>query len=233
MLTNLLAMLMLATSVHASAPNGAHYQTVPTARLVRSARAVLPAKPVSTHASVIGAPKALRVPRGKVSLRAVRPSGHWPRARVAVPVRVLVDGVARGQATIWFAVRAPASGWVFRGDMPADAKVDASDVVTGDFDRARIHSVPVQNMSRLSDMRLKHAVMAGMPVVQGDFEAVPMVDAQSRVEVHLAMGNIRMEVKGQALASGGHGDVIPVLVHGASAPVRARVQSQGVVQVVQ
>ena len=91
---------------------------------------------------------------------------------------------------------------------------------------------PVRDARQIDGMRLRHAVLAGSMVRVGDFERVPDVDRQQRVHVDVALGAIRMQAQGTAIAKGDAGDVVPVLVDGAVSPVRARVTDKGEVEVV-
>jgi flagella basal body P-ring formation protein FlgA len=87
-------------------------------------------------------------------------------------------------------------------------------------------------LQQLGGTRLRHAVLAGSMVRADDFERIPDVDRQQRVHVEVALGAIRMQARGTAIAKGDAGDVVPVLVDGAESPVRARVVDKGEVEVV-
>lgn len=209
-------------------------QSIPDARVVAVARAALPkAVPgTSRTISVIGHPGVVRVPSGTLSIKAQNVEGRWPRARVAVPVRIRVNGKPAAQVTVWFAVREEAQALVFDQDEPKGTPVDRIHAHDRNVDLARARTAPVVTLNSLHGMRLKRAVLAGMPVVQGDFEVTPLVDTQANVDVKVNYGPIHMNAQGTALASGEAGDVIPVLVNGATSPVRARIEARGVVDVI-
>lgn len=213
----------------------ARIRTVDADRIVRAARQALPAAPAGDDTEVtlevIGTPREVEVGGGRIELRAARPAGRWPRARVAVPVRILVNGVLARSETVWFGVRAVRTGLVYERDEPAGTPMRRIHVRKAPIDVARLNGVPLKTAGAPSTERLRRGVREGDAVLGSDFEPIPDVDARANVAVRLQYGAIRMEAKGTAMASGNAGEVIPVLVHGAEAPVRARIQSRGVVEV--
>ncbi len=219
-----------AAITHASPP---HTQTVTTARLVEAARQALPAAGpgLTVTTRVLGVPPDTTVPDGAVRLQAHPVVGRWPRARVAVPVAVLVDGKPARSETIWFAVQALCPAWVYAQDAPAGTEMGKLKVHKASVDIASADGRPVDALAALTGARLKRGVHAGWPLLEGDFEPIPDVDRQSQVIVHVRYGPIRMETLGLALDTGDVGDVVSVLVEGAASPVLAKVAGKGVVDV--
>jgi flagella basal body P-ring formation protein FlgA len=212
-------------------------QTVASARVVDAARSELDAclgedKAVA-QVSVIGKPDDLLILPGQVTIHARRPQGHWPRARVGMPVDVSVNGEVVRSATVWFAISV-------HHDVPgyvADAAIGtaASSLKFGphDEDVAALQGQIIVDPKQLDGMRLRHAVVAGSPVLLEDFERVPDVDRQQRVDVMATHGVIKLQAKGTSIGRGNAGDTVLVLVDGAETPVHARVTDKGVVQVVE
>lgn len=219
-------------AAHAAAPAE---QTIPAARLVGAARAALPG--VASHSgmtlttSVVGTPVDAVVPAGTVALLARAPTGRWPRARVAVPVEVLIDGKVVRNETVWFAVTAKRYGLVYGSDAPIGTPASKLKLSPGEVDVAAADGAAVETAAQLADERLKRGVHAGWPVLENDFEAVPDVDKNARVVVRIRYGAIRMQALATALQAGDIGDAIPVLVEGADAPVQAQVEARGVVDI--
>lgn len=210
-----------------------HTQTVTTARLVEAARKALPAADagLTITTRVLGTPPDTTVPAGSVRLQTHPVAGRWPRARVAVPVVVLVNGKPVRSETIWFAVSALGSAWVYAQAAPAGTTMGQLKVREAIVDIAKADGPPVAKLAVMTGDRLKRGVQAGWPLLEGDFEPVPDVDRQSQVIVHVSYGSVRMETLGKALATGEIGDVVPVLVEGAVAPVSAKVAGKGVVDI--
>lgn len=218
-----------AMAAHAAAPLS---QTIPTARLVEAARASLPAAGEGTITMrAMGTPPDAVVPAGTLRLQTRPLVGRWPRARVAVPVEVLVNGKPVRTETVWFAIEAMQSVWVYDRDAHAGSPADKLKVHKAIVDVAEADGRPVSSLSALANDRLKRGVHAGWPLLEGDFEAIPDVDKQSRVIVHVRYGPIRMETMAMALGAGDVGDVVPVLVEGAASPVQAKVTGKGVVDI--
>ena len=91
-----------------------------------------------------------------------------------------------------------------------------------------------KDLHEIQGMRLRLPVQAGSTVVREDFErgagrrstaADPGPGGLSGIRSH--------EAHGLPLAKGNAGEIVPVLVDNAEAPVRARVIDKGEVQVVQ
>ena len=227
--------LLLAVSLTALASPRAS-QHVAAARIVAAARAQVDARLGSEAATakvrVVGAPADTSVPTGTVSL-AVHPlTGRWPRARVGVPVDVVVDGRVARSATVWFALEVQRKVLSYAADALIGEAAELLKLVPCDVNIAAAQGEPVRDPQQINGMRLRHAVLAGSMARIEDFERVPDVDRQQRVHVELTLGAIRMQARGTAIASGNTGDVVAVLVDDAESPVRARVIDKGEVEVV-
>lgn len=223
-------------AVTASASALPPMQTVAAARIVEAAQAQLDACLGSDQAAaqitVVGKPEDIQVLGGSAVLKARRPEGRWPRARVSVPVDVVVNGAVVRSATVWFAVSVQRDVNAYASDTPIGTAASALTFVSHGADIAALQGSIVTDPHRLDGMRLRHAVLAGSPVVLEDFERIPDVDRQQRVDVTESYGVIRLQAKGTAIGRGNAGDTVLVQVDGAEAPVRARVTDKGVVQVV-
>jgi flagella basal body P-ring formation protein FlgA len=232
--TLLAAMLVMETSTALSRPAS---QTVSAGRIVAAARAQLDQRLGSerdaAQIAVVGQPEDVVAPLGAVALKAHALSGRWPRARVGVPVDVSVNGRIMRSATVWFALTVHEHSLSYGTDVPLGASAGSIKWISQEVDVADMQGQLVKDPHDIEGMRLRHPVLAGAVVVREDFEQTPDVDRQQRVEVRLAIGAIHMQTKGTAEAKGDTGDVIPVLVDAAEAPVRARITDKGVVEVVQ
>ncbi|WP_243040878.1 flagellar basal body P-ring formation chaperone FlgA [Dyella sedimenti] len=216
---------------------GAAAQVVASSRLVETARQALLARLASSageaELSAIGAPEDVRVGPGTVSLN-VRPViGHWPRPRVGVPVDVLVDGHVARSTTVWFALSLHGRVLTYGGDFPIDTMASSVPMQLADVDVAALQDATVAEPAELEGMRLRKPAQAGAPVLKSDFERIPDVDRKQKVSVLVSYGAIRLATHGVANAMGNAGNMVPVLVDGADAPVQARVTEKGVVEVVQ
>jgi flagellar basal body P-ring formation protein FlgA len=182
---------------------------------------------------VVGMPEDMTVPPGTVTLKVHALSGRWPRARVGVPVEICVDGHVVRSATVWFALEVHRQVLAYAADTLVGASAASLKLVPRDVDVAAVQGELIADLSQVEGVRLRHPVMAGTTAVREDFERVPDVDRQERVRVMVASGVIHMQARGTAMARGNTGDMVPVLVDNAEAPVRARITDRGVVEVVQ
>jgi flagella basal body P-ring formation protein FlgA len=227
----LLALLLLAPVL----PARGAVQTVAAARVVAAAEAALGTLPLApgTHLrlQVVGKPTDAVVPAGALALHASAPSGHWPRSRVAVPVRLEVAGRPAKTETVWFAVEAECPLAVYTSDTASGTAGGDVRSHPADVDTAQLHGHPLQSLAAMKGQRLRHAMLAGAPVMQEDFEPIPDVDARQQVTVLVRYGAIRMQTRGTALSAGDAGQTVAVLATGAQSPVQARVTGKGVVEV--
>lgn len=211
------------------------FQTVTSTRMVAAAQARLVASLGSNGAraqvSVVGKPEDVTVLPGRLVLDARKPGGRLPRERIGIAVDVRVNAEVVRTATVWFAVSVHRDVLGYSVDAPRGSLAAALKLSRQDADVAAVHGDLVVDPAQLNGMRLRHAVLAGSPVLLQDFERIPDVDRQERVEVDVAYGAIRMQTKGTAQAPGSTGSTVPVLVDGADVPVRARVTGKGVVEV--
>lgn len=228
------AVLSLALSVSAAASPS--LQIVPAVRIVDAAQAELDAclgtDKSAAQVAVVGKPEDVQVLSGTLALKARRPEGHWPRARVGVPVDVVINGQVMRSATVWFAVIVQREVPTYAADASIGTAAKGLKFAPHDADVAALQGDIVNDLHQLDGMRLRRAVLAGSPVVLEDFERIPDVDRQQRVDVLASYGVIKLQAKGTAIGRGNIGDIVVVQVDGAEAPVHARVTSQGVLQVV-
>jgi flagellar basal body P-ring formation protein FlgA len=227
-------MLLLAMPLHASA--APTLQTVVSARIVAVARdeleSCLGEDRGVAQVEIVGKPEDVQVLSGVLTIKARKPEGRWPRARVGVPVDVGINGQVVRSATVWFAVSVHRDVPSYAADASMDTAAGGLKFVPHDADVAMLQSPVVTDPHQLDGMRLRHAVLAGSPVLLTDFEHIPDVDRQQRVEVTASYGVIKLQTKGTAIGRGNTGDTVLVMVDGAEEPVRARVTDKGVVQVV-
>ncbi|WP_284320500.1 flagellar basal body P-ring formation chaperone FlgA [Dyella acidisoli] len=219
-----------------SATGSPSLQTVPAVRIVDAAQTEIDAclgnDKTSAQVTVVGKPEDVQVLAGVLALKARKPEGRWPRARVGVPVDVVVNGQVMRSTTVWFAISVQHEVPTYAADAPIGAVAAGMKFVPHDADIAGLQGDIVNDPHQLDGMRLRHAVLASSPVVLEDFERIPDVDRQQRVSVLASYGVIKLQAKGTAIGRGNVGDTVLVQVDGAEAPVHARVTSQGVLQVV-
>lgn len=228
------AILLLVFGMSAAATPS--LQTVPAVRIVDAAQAELDAclgnDKSAAQVAVVGKPEDVQVLSGTLALKARRPEGRWPRARIGVPVDVVVNGQVVRATTVWFAVSLQHEVSTYAADASMGTAAAGLKFAPHDADVAALQGDIVTDPHQLDGMRLRHAVLAGSPVVLEDFEHIPDVDRQQRVDVLASYGVIKLQAKGTAIGRGNAGDTVMVQVDGAEAPVHARIIKQGVLQVV-
>lgn len=228
------SVLLFALPLYASA--SPMLQTVASARIVDIARSELDAclgdDKASAQVQIVGKPEDVQILSGTLAIKARKPEGRWPRARVGMPVDISVNGEVVRSATVWFAVSIHHDVPGYAADAAMGTAASALKFTPHDADVAALQGGIVTDPHQLDGMRLRHAVLAGSPVLLEDFEHVPDVDRQQRVDVTASYGVIKLETKGTAIGRGNTGDTVLVLVDGAEEPVHARITDKGVVQVV-
>jgi flagellar basal body P-ring formation protein FlgA len=229
-------LLLVLMSLTASAMPYAS-QRIDATRIVAEARTQIDAQLGSergaAQVTVVGAPEDVTVPEGAITL-GLRPlTGRWPRARIGVPVDIYVDGQVVRSATVWFALRLHRQVLGYAADVPLGTPAASLKLVPCDVDVAAVQGELVRDPHEVQGMRLRRAVLADAIVLREDFERIPDVDRQERVQVTVALGSIQMQAKGTAMAKGDTGEIVPVLIDNAEAPVHARITEKGVVEVVQ
>lgn len=180
---------------------------------------------VRTDIRVIGRPGNLTLPKGRLKIEAGTIPTPWPRARLALPVRLIVNGRVLQVATVWFAIQAFQKGLVYAhaaGARTPTAKLQVRQSLVDATGGALL-----ETLSGIRNERLKHSVRVGEAVRIRNFEPIPDVDAQERVRVEIQRGPILIQAIGTALASGMKGTLIPVLLRGATRPFQARVIGKG------
>jgi flagellar basal body P-ring formation protein FlgA len=228
------AILLFAVAMCTSASPA--LQVVAAARVVEVARAELDAclgddKSVA-QVDVVGKPEDVQVLPGALTVKARKPEGRWPRARVGMPVDISVNGQVVRSATVWFALSVHRDMPAYVADAATGTSASTLKFAPHDVDVAMMQGVVVTDPHQLDGMRLRHAVLAGSPVLLEDFEKIPDVDRQQRVDVTESYGVIKLQATGTAIGRGNTGDTVLVQVDGAETPVHARVTDKGVVQVV-
>lgn len=209
-------------------------QSVPHAVVAEAVRAQLQAQskalPGDLELSVLGRDEPLVLPAGRHEMQVGAVTGPWPRARVAVPVRHLVEGRAVRSQTMWVAVR-----WWMEADVYADNLVAGTPVAELGHRRERVdlapHGSPLPVAELPAGQRLRRPVRAGQPMVAADFEPMPDVLAGADVQVEVVRGSVRLSTTGRALAEGFVGDVIPVTVDAGRRPVDSLILTSQAVRV--
>lgn len=186
--------------------------------------------PGTLELSVLGRDNALSLPAGRHEIQTDPVAGRWPRPRVAVPVRHLVDGRAVRSQTVWVAVH-----WYAEADVYAENQIAGTPVAKLRHRRERVdlapHGLPLPAAEMPQAQRLRRAVRAGQPMVASDFEPMPDVLAGAELQVEVVRGAVRLSVAGRALAEGSVGDVIPVALDASQQPVDSLILSSQAVRV--
>lgn len=220
------------TLAPAASATDVRVQSIAGARLVAVAEQKVAARlgPPYTHVSVrvIGRPGRITLPPGPVHLEAGAIVGPWPRARVSVPVRIIVAGRCVQTAAVWFAVKAFETVETYAAAATRGTPAAALTLQRVSVDVASI-GAPLMDGSALKGLRLHQAVQAGQPVTRGDFESIPDVDVQQRVRVRVTYGAIHIDAVGTALAAGMKGTTVPVVLTDGHEPFRAEITGKGVV----
>lgn len=166
------------------------------------------------------------LPEGDVRVEVGEIVGPWPRQKVGVPVTLLVDGRKARTMMAWLSVRMPQRAWVYGNAYAAGLTTDELKSVQSEVDMACCVGTPVASPGELGNFRLRKSVRSGQPLMQGDFEQLPDVQARTMVKIEVVHGPIRLATTGRALGDGHIGEFIDVLPDGSRAVVRTRVTAK-------
>lgn len=155
-----------------------------------------------------------------------------PAARAGRPVRFVLtaDGVRKGTAVATVdleATYARASHAVERG-----ATVTAGDVeaVSGALPGVAFRRVP--SAADVVGLRAKRAIALGEPLTAAVLDLPPLVRSGDEVTATVRVGHVEIHSVATASGSGHAGDIIRVLARGSRRPLKARIISQGAVEVI-
>jgi flagella basal body P-ring formation protein FlgA len=229
-LRTFLPMLLLCSAPVAPAAE----QAVPFSAVAEAVRAQLQSRssglPGTLELKVLGRDDSLRLPAGRHEIQVGAVAGAWPRARVAVPVRHLVDARPVRSQTVWVAVR-----WWNQAEVYADAFPAGTPVAALKHRQERVDLAPFgpafADASPPAGQRLRRPVRAGQPLSAADFEPMPDVLAGTELQVEVVRGAVRLSTSGRALAEGSVGDHIPVALDARRQPVISTILSPQAVRV--
>jgi flagella basal body P-ring formation protein FlgA len=144
----------------------------------------------------------------RISARA--PDKPVPSRRMCVWVDVRIDGNDYRSVPVWFRVKATRPAWVARVPLRAGAPLRAADFATEPIDLAEFESALVPTTERIEQLRLRHSLDAGRPLLAAHVEQRPAVARNQSVEVKLVLGSIQLETAGIALGDARVGEVVMV-----------------------
>ncbi len=206
--------LALATMLGTTAAPPAGQQRLPAQAIVAAVqdavRLHLRDAGSSARAVVSGRIADQLLPAGKAEVRVGEIQGRLPRPRIAVPVRLVVDGRPVRPMTVWLALSDVREVLTYADD--AAARTKGADVVLtpARVDMACCSGAVVDAPSALAGLRTRRAVHAGAPALLDDFEPEPAVAAREAVAIDVHRGLVRVRTSGVALEDGNVGDRVLV-----------------------
>lgn len=150
------------------------------------------------------------VPAGKLELVVDQPRGRIPRARAAVPVRILVDGRLIRTINVWAEFSDPRTTWVYTVDHLQRTAGQVVRVEQRNVDATCCVGAFLDRPSTVLGMRLRRPVHAGQPAMLSDFELRPEVESRTPVAISVQQGNVELALNGIALMDGRVGERIQV-----------------------
>jgi flagella basal body P-ring formation protein FlgA len=152
----------------------------------------------------------LRAPGDSVRISARAPDKPVPSRRMCVWVDVRIDGNDYRSVPVWFRVKATRPAWVARVPLRAGEPLRAADFAAEPIDLTEFESAPVPTTERIEQLRLRHPLNAGRPLLAAHVEQRPAVARNQSVEVKLVSGSIQLETAGIALGDARVGEVVKV-----------------------
>lgn len=202
-------------------------QTLPAATIEQAVREVLRSRldeAGSTAAiDVISRLQDQSLPAGTPMIEVGVISGPLPRSRLAVPVRLQVEGRLVRVLTVWVALQDRRQVLTYATAHRVGDEAALMNPVPAIVDMTCCPGTPVAEAREIEGQRLASPVRAGEPVMLEDYEAIPAVVARSEVEVEVVRGGITLNTTGIALGDGGVGEVVVVLPRMSGEAVRSRV----------
>ncbi|WP_309735373.1 flagellar basal body P-ring formation chaperone FlgA [Pseudoxanthomonas sp. SORGH_AS_0997] len=171
-----------------------------------------------------GSEATLIAPTTAYELKASAIHGPWPRRKVGVTVELWSEAQKIGQYMVWFNLHQSAKANVYRGAKKRGDVLLPADLSEADVDLMALRSKPGR-IAGIGPWRLRRAVAAGQPVMQGDLDEPPTISSGQRVDIHVEHGAVSLVSAGTALEDGVAQGPIRVLPAGSRTPVRGRVVS--------
>lgn len=205
-------------------------------RLAETARAVVEEALTDvegrTTLTVLGSPRDVAVDAADAELRGSLPRGRFPRSRFAVPVEVRSRGSVATTVPVWFALEIRRPVPVYARDLPAGTVLAPGMVSMEEKDVARLGNLLSAERMEEDTLWVTRPVNAGDALTEDVVEPAPPVRRGDRVAVTLDTGRLTIQAHGTARDHGRQGELISVLVDGATAPTRGRVIQEGEVTIV-
>jgi flagellar basal body P-ring formation protein FlgA len=218
-LTTLIVMSALA--------GGAPIQRVPAADIARTVTSEVKhrLREVGSQAqfALSGRVEDQSLPAGELRIVVGDIAGRWPRSRVAMPVRLLVDGRPVRTVTVWVEMREERTVPTYAESYPVHRPMSQLRTAPAVVDMMCCAGPVMTASADDGDLRLKRAVRAGQPLLAADFESLPDVVARQQVAIEVDSGAVRLQTVGLALHDGRIGDRINVRRERAQDVIRARV----------
>ncbi|RMH94069.1 flagella basal body P-ring formation protein FlgA [Lysobacter pythonis] len=171
------------------------------------------------------------VPTGELSVVTTIPAGRFPRTRMSISARILVDGKPVRSLWVSATFNEPQQAYVYARHYATGHLAEHVQWLPRTINATCCSGPFLTDAKALRGLRLKHMVPPGKPVVRGDFETIPPVRVGDVVDIEVANGAVELNVKGRALADGQSGELVSVLAAGAAKPMKARVTGPGKVSV--
>ena len=228
-----MAALVLAALLNAGPAGGT--QSLPATDIEQAVQQAIAARlrddGRAASVSVVGRVADQRLPVGRARVAVGDVGGPWPRIRAGVPVHLLVDERAVRSMTVWVEINEEREVMAYAADYPARRAGAGVAMRMTRINMACCTGHAVNVASEVSTLRTVHAVRAGAPVMQSDFEPMPDVVAQQRVDVEVARGPVHLSTVGTAMTDARIGDLVPVRAEPAQTLVRGRVIARNKVRV--
>ena len=171
------------------------------------------------------------VPAGEVAILTTVPAGRFPRSRMSIPVRILVDGIPARSLWVNASFDEPRQVYVYARPYPTRQPGEGVEWMPQTINATCCAGPFIENARELKGLRLKRSVPVGSPMVRSDFEPIPPVRVGELVNIQVNNGSVQLNVKGRALADAQLGERVNVLAIGAARPVRALVEGPSKVSV--
>ncbi len=179
-----------------------------------------------------GADEDLLVPAGQVGLKVIPPSADRIAGMLLVPVQVLVDDELYKVIPVTLLVELHQPVVVALAPLRQGSRISQRDI---GLERREITHSDGKYFTRLEDVldkSVKGYIRAGEMISPRVIEIAPVIKRRQNVTLIYQRGNIEVRLRGQALADGRPGEIIPVSNAANGKKLNARVVDAETVEIV-
>jgi len=175
--------------------------------------------------------RRVRLPRGRVAVRAHIQGDEPVNGRLRAGVELLVNGVPARSLRVRVAVRDGRPVVVARRQLRPGQLVRSTDVELHEAPAGPGPRQPLRDLDEVVGREVMRLIQVGDTLEQPSVRRPPAVSRGERVRVVSHVGGIRISTQGEPMEDGALGETIRVVCSASRRTIRGRVAGPGVVEV--